>query len=234
MTAAIQSLMAALLAIAALSGGSAAAEDHNVLTPQEKSAGWRLLFDGKTLNGWREFKKTSIGPGWTVRDGELTLSDPAAADDIITLDRYANFDLQFDWKISARGNSGVYYHVIEAGDHGYESGPEYQLLDNAHGEAPPERAGAVYALYPPSSDAVKPVGEFNHARIIVDHGHVQHWMNGVKVVEYELGSEDFKARVARSKFAKWPDFATASAGYISLQDHHSVVAFRDIKIRPLD
>jgi hypothetical protein len=221
----------AFLPALALSQGEA---PHNTLTAAEKAAGWRLLFDGKTLNGWREFKKTTIGPGWQVADGVLTLAQPDKADDIITSGKYANFDLQFDWKIGQNGNSGVYYHVIEAGDHGYESGPEYQLLDNAHGEPPLQRAGSLFGLYAPSQDVTKPVGEFNHSRLVVDHDHVQHWLNGVKVAEYVLDSPDFKARVAGTKFARWPLFATADTGYISLQDHESVVAFRDIKIKSLD
>jgi hypothetical protein len=226
-------LIIALLSIPALAAPSADAP-HNTLTAAEKAQGWTLLFDGKTLNGWREFKKTTVGPGWQVADGVLTLVQPDKADDIITAGKYADFDLQFDWKISKNGNSGVYYHVIEQGDYGYESGPEYQLLDNAHGEPPLQRAGGLFGLYAPSEDVTKPVGEFNHSRIVVDHGHVQHWLNGVKVAEYQIGSPDFKARVAGTKFARWPLFATADTGYISLQDHHSVVAFRDIKIKRLD
>ena len=221
----------------ALIAGAALASDqqaHNTLTAAEKAFGWRLLFDGKTLNDWREFKKTTIGPGWQVKDGEIALVDPAKADDIITTGKYADFELVFDWKISKNGNSGVYYHVIETGDHGYETGPEYQLLDNAHGEPPAQQAASLFGLYAPSQDVTKPVGEFNHARIVVDHGHVEHWLNGVKVADYQIGSADFKARVARSKFALWPAFAAAETGYISLQDHESVVAFRDIKIKPLN
>ncbi len=223
------------LALALLTVPALAAEpQHNTLTKAEKAHGWTLLFDGKTLNGWREFKKTTVGPGWQVVDGALTLAQPDKADDIITTGKYADFDLQFDWKISKNGNSGVYYHVIEEGEKGYQSGPEYQLLDNAHGERPLEQAAGLYGLYAPSQDVTRPVGEFNHSRLVVEHGHVQHWLNGVKVAEYQLNSPDFKARVAGAKFAHWPLFATAAAGYISLQDHESVVAFRDIKIKPLD
>jgi len=227
---------AALGMALALAAGAVLASDHqahNTLTASEKAAGWKLLFDGRTLNGWREFKKTSIEPGWQVKDGVITLVDPAKADDIITTDKYANFDLVFDWKISKNGNSGVYYHVIETGDHGYETGPEYQLLDNAHGEPPLQQAASLFGLYAPSKDVTRPVGTFNHSRLVVDHGHVEHWLNGVKVAEYQIGSADFKARVAGTKFAHWPLFATADTGYISLQDHESVVAFRDIKIKPL-
>ena len=223
-----------ILALGALPAGAQGPQAHNTLSAKEKAAGWKLLFDGRTLNGWREFKKTTVGPGWQVVDGVLTLVAPDKSDDIVTTDKYANFDLVFDWKISALGNSGVYYHVIEEGEHGYQSGPEYQLLDNAHGERPLERAGGLFGLYAPTQDVPKPVGEFNHSEIVVDHGHVQHWLNGVKVAEYQIGSPEFKARVKGTKFEHWPLFATADTGYISLQDHHSVVAFRNIKIKPLD
>ncbi|CAN5390985.1 hypothetical protein BH09PSE2_BH09PSE2_08800 [soil metagenome] len=124
--------------------------------------------------------------------------------------------------------------MLEQGEHGYESGPEYQLLDNAHGEPPPQQAGSLFGLYAPSKDVTKPVGEFNQSRIVVRHGHVEHWMNGAKLVEYELNSPDFKAHVVGTKFAAWPLFATAKTGHIALQDHDAVVAFRDIKIRKLD
>jgi hypothetical protein len=168
-----------------------------------------------------------------VEDGALVCADPKATSDLITTGKYANFDLSFEWRIAPKGNSGVYYHVLEEGEHGYESGPEYQLLDNAHGEPPKEQAGSLFGLYAPSKDVTKPVGQFNTSRIVVDHGHVQHWLNGMKIVEYELNSADFKAQVAGKKFAGWPLFATAPTGYIALQDHGAVVAFRDIKIRPL-
>jgi hypothetical protein len=127
----------------------------------------------------------------------------------------------------------VIYHVIPVGDETYESGPEYQILDNAHGEAPPQQAGSLFALYAPSMDMTKPVGQFNHGRIIVDHGRVQHWLNGMKVVEYDMNSADFKARVAGSKFKRWPQFATGKTGAIALQNHGDAVWFKNIKIKVL-
>jgi hypothetical protein len=225
--------VAALGLALALLAPAAMAQTPNALTAREKAGGWKLLFDGHSLSGWRSFKRPDLAPGWRVEDGVLTL-DPKQASDIITTDKYADFDLTFEWRISRMGNSGVYFHVIEDGAHGYESGPEYQILDNAHGEPPREQAAALFALYPPSTDVTKPVGEFNQARILVDHGHVEHWLNGVKVVEYQIGSPDFNARVAATKFHKWPIFAASPTGYIALQDHGDVVAFRNIKIRPLD
>jgi hypothetical protein len=223
------------LALALLASAATAqpAQAPNTLTAPEKAAGWKLLFDGRTTQGWRSFKSPVLAPGWRVENGILTL-DPKQASDIITTDKYADFDLTFEWRISRMGNSGVYFHVIEEGEHGYETGPEYQILDNAHGEPPREQAAALFALYPPAKDVTRPVGEFNQARILVDHGHVEHWLNGVKVVEYQIGSPDFNARVAASKFHRWPLFATAPTGFIALQDHGDVVAFRNIKIKSLD
>ena len=204
----------------------------NTLTPAEKAAGWKLLFDGKTTAGWRGFKTPAPDAGWRVNDGVLS-PDPKSSHDLVTKGDYENFELTFDWKISPKGNSGVMFHVIPVGEETYESGPEYQLLDNSRGEPPLERAGGLFALVAPSMDMTKPVGEFNHAKIVVDHGKVQHWLNGMMVADYEIGSPDFKARVAASKFTRWPQFATGKTGAIVLQCHGDAVAFRDIKIRVL-
>jgi hypothetical protein len=204
----------------------------NALTSAEKAAGWRLLFDGKGTDGWRGFKTAAPDAGWHVVGGALT-PDPKTSKDIISKDEFTSFELAFDWKISKLGNSGVMYHVVEVGDQTYQSGPEYQILDNAHGEPPPEQAAALFALYAPSADATKPPGQWNAARLVVDHGHVQHWLNGRKVVEYDLGSADFKARVAASKFKSWPQFASSPTGHIALQNHGDEVAFRSLKIRVL-
>ena len=125
------------------------------------------------------------------------------------------------------------FHVTEAGKRTYESGPEYQILDNARGEPALEQAGALYALYPPSRDATRPVGQFNQARLVVDRGKVQHWLNGVRVARYDMNSADFKARVAGSKFKAWPTFAASPSGAIALQNHGDAVAFRNVKIRPI-
>jgi hypothetical protein len=142
--------VAGLACVAALAFAQA---DHgaslNTLTPAEKAAGWKLLFDGHDTKGWRNFMKPGVDAGWVVKDGLLICADPKHTDDIITVDKYADFDMSFEWRISKMGNSGVYYHVIEAGEHGYESGPEYQLLDNAHGEEPKQQAGSLFGLYPP-------------------------------------------------------------------------------------
>ncbi|WP_297693716.1 DUF1080 domain-containing protein [Phenylobacterium sp.] len=218
--------------VLALTFSGAAMAAPNTLTPKEKTAGWRLLFDGRTLAGWRGFKAPAPDPGWRVVDGALG-PDPKTSRDVISKDRFGDFELSFQWKISKLGNSGVMYHVIEAGDETYESGPEYQILDNAHGEEPRQQAASLFALYAPARDMTKPPGEWNQGRIVVRRNHVEHWLNGAKVVEYDLGSPDFKARVAASKFAQWPQFASAASGHIALQNHGDEVWFRDLKIRPL-
>ncbi|MFI4949740.1 MAG: DUF1080 domain-containing protein [Caulobacterales bacterium] len=222
------------LAVAVLASGAfaASAPAPNTLTPAEKAAGWKLLFDGKSTAGWKGFKTAAPDAGWHVVDGALS-PDPKTSKDLVSKADYENFELSFEWKISPKGNSGVMFHVIPVGEETYESGPEYQILDNAHGEPPLQRAGSLFALYAPSMDMTRPVGQFNEARIVVDHGHVQHWMNGTKVVDYVIGSPDFKARVAASKFKQWPQFATGKTGAIALQNHGDAVWFRNIKIRVL-
>ncbi|TAJ70753.1 MAG: DUF1080 domain-containing protein [Phenylobacterium sp.] len=222
-------ILALGLALAVVATSALAAD--NVLTPAEQKAGWKLLFDGKTTAGWRGFKTPEPDAGWTA-SGALS-PDPKTSKDIMTKDSFENFDLSFEWKISPRGNSGVMFHVTEAGDETYQSGPEYQVLDNARGEPPPEQAGGLFALYAPQNAKPKPVGQFNQSRLVVDHGKVEHWLNGVKVAAYDMNSADFKARVAASKFKAWPTFAASPTGHIALQNHGDAVAFRSLKIRPL-
>ena len=219
------------LALAALVSSGAHAAD-NTLTAAEKRAGWTLLFDGRTTKGWHGFKQTGPAPGWHVQDGVLS-PDPKAPGDILTQADYANFELSFDWRISKAGNSGVMFHVIPVGEETYESGPEYQILDNGHGEAPLQQAGALYALVAPAMDMTQPVGAWNTARLIVDHGKVQHWLNGMLVTQYEIGTPEFTALVAASKFRQWPPFATGTTGAIALQNHGADVGFRNLKIRVL-
>ncbi len=224
--------MALGLCLAVIATGALAQPRPNTLTAAEMSAGWKLLFDGRSTAGWRGFKQAEPGPGWKVAGGVLS-PDPKVAHDLVTKAEYENFDITFDWRISPKGNSGVMFHVIPVGDETYESGPEYQILDNARGEPPLERAGGLFALVSPSMDVTRPVGEFNHGRILVDHGKVQHWLNGAMVAEYEIGSPDFKTRVAASKFTRWPQFATGRTGAIVLQCHGDIVGFQNIKIRVL-
>jgi len=218
------------MAIAMIGGAASAAE--NTLTPAEKAAGWKLLFDGRSTEGWRGFKTLEPDAGWTVADGALG-PDPKTSRDIMTKEMFGDFELVFDWKITPKGNSGVMFHVTETGDQTYQSGPEYQVVDNARGEPLAEQAGALYGLYPPTTDATKPVGEFNQSRLVLKGGKGEHWLNGVKVAEYDLNSPEFKAKVAATKFKAWPQFAASDAGHIALQNHGDHVYYRNIKIRPL-
>jgi 3-keto-disaccharide hydrolase len=229
-----------VLTVATLAGAAEAAPP-NQLTAAEQKAGWRLLFDGKTTAGWRGFKKTDFPKGrWVVRDGALAHIATGAGDsqgggDIVTIARFSDFDLRFDWRIAPGGNSGLKYFVTEDRD-----GPiahEYQVLDDArHPDAKVgahRQAGAFYDVLPPAADkTLRPVGEWNESRVLVKGNHVEHWLNGRRVLEYELGSPELRAAIAKSKFKDVPGFGTKTSGHILLQDHGDEVAFRNIKIMP--
>lgn len=207
---------------------------ENTLTAEEKAKGFRLLFDGKTTNGWRGFKQQAAPAGWQAVDGALTRAGTGG--DIMTADKFGSFELQLEWKIAPGGNSGIMFHVSEDAEETYYTGPEFQILDNgAHkdGKDPLTSAGACYALYAPSKDVTRPPGTWNSVRLVVNGRRVQHWLNGTKVVEYDMASADWKQKVAASKFKEWPQFGTFPEGHIVLQDHGDRVAYRNIKIRTL-
>ena len=215
-------------------GSSAGAAGLNTLTPEERAAGWRLLFDGHSTAGWRGWQMDSMPSGWGVRDGALTRVRPAA--DIITREKFKNFELSLEWNVAPGGNSGIFYRASEDETAIYWTAPEMQVLDDAahpDGQSRLTAAGADYGLYPAPAGIVKPAGQWNQARIIVNGNHVEHWLNGVKVVEYELGSPDWEARVKASKFADHPRYGRNAEGYIGLQEHEFRVAYRNIKIRVL-
>lgn len=199
------------------------------------SAGeWRTLFDGRSLDAWRGFKRAEVPAGWQVVDGALTRVGKAG--DLITRDEFDNFELELEWKVPQGGNSGIMYRVTEDGEETYETGPEMQVLDDARhkdGQSRLTAAGSAYGLYPAPAGVVKPAGEWNAVRIVVRGNHVEHWLNGTKVVEYELGSPDWAAKVQASKFSRWPGYGRAASGHIALQDHGDRVAYRNIKIRIL-
>lgn len=213
----------------------------NTLTAAEKAAGWKLLFDGQTLNGWHNFKKEGVKPGWQIKDGTLACVDPHNAGDIVTTEKFAAFELQLDYNISVGGNSGIMFHVTDEGGTAWQTGPEIQLQDNIAGKDG-HKAGWLYALYQPANDvktgkpldATKPPGEWNHLRIVISPDGCLHEMNGVKYFEYTMGSDDFKARVAKSKFGTMPKFAKSGTGWLALQGDHGEVSFRNIKVRPLE
>ena len=195
---------------------------------------WRVLFDGRSLDQWRGYRSDRVPPGWQAVDGALTRV--AAAGDLITRDVFGDFELELEWLVAEGGNSGIMYRVTEESGETYQTGPEMQVLDDARhadGGSRLTAAGAVYGLYPAPAGVVKPAGEWNAARIVVLGSHVEHWLNGVEVASYELGSPDWKARVAESKFRKWPGYGRAGAGHIALQDHGDRVAYRNIRIRTL-
>jgi hypothetical protein len=223
--------MIVLITIMSLATIQVRSEQPNSLTDQEKSAGFKLLFDGKTMDGWRNYKKSEISDGWKVVDGALTRV--ASAGDIITKDQYGAFELLIDYKISPGGNSGVMYHVSEEGKAPWHSGPEIQIQDNKDGKDP-QKAGWLYQLYKSDQDATKPAGEWNQLRIVITPTKCEHYMNGVKYCEYVKGSADWDERVAKSKFAKMPLFGKLTSGHICLQDHGNEVAYRNIKIRVID
>ena len=212
----------------------------NTLTPAEKQAGWKLLFNGQDFTGWRNFKGAGVRPGWKVKDGTMACVDPHDAGDLVTSEQFDSFELELEYNIAVAGNSGIMFHVTDEGEKPWQTGPEIQLEDNKAARDP-QRCGWLYGLYRPPIDpktgkpidSTKPAGEWNHLRIVITKEKCEHIVNGVKYFDYVLGSDDFKARVARSKFGEMPLFAKSGKGALALQGDHGEVAFRNIKIRPV-
>ena len=206
----------------------------NTLSAAEKSAGWRLLFDGATSAGWHLYGGGRV-VGWEIADGALVALAQDDGHDIVTDDEFENFELVVDWKLSARANSGIFYHVVEQGYKViYASGPEYQIIDDDGWPSRLEdwqRTGANYAMHPPLARAAKPVGEWNHTRILVNRGHVEHWLNGAKTADYVMWTPEWEKLVAAGKWKDYPGYGRARKGRIGLQDHGNKVWFRNIKVR---
>jgi hypothetical protein len=196
---------------------------------------WRPLFDGTTLAGWQGHQTPGVVPaGWAVVDGAITRVGEGG--DLVTEAQYANFELEFDWMVTPGGNSGVFYRIDPSVEVTYMSAPEYQVLDDsAHrdGGSRLTSAGAAYGLYESPEGHTKPVGEWNTGRIVVNGTHVEHWLNGTKLLEYELWSPDWEAKVKASKFNEWPPYGRATRGHIGLQDHGDRVAFRNLRLKEL-
>jgi hypothetical protein len=218
----------------------------NTLSAAEKAAGWKLLFDGKTTAGWRGFhSQTFPAQGWVVEDGALKRQaakgqPSSAAGDIITAAEYGNFELALDWKLAPGGNSGLKYLIPEGPGTSHSGvGYEMQILDDERhpdakaGKNGNRTAGSLYDLIAPSEHAAKPIGEWNHARLIVRGRHVEHWLNGKRIVEFEIGSPAMKSLIAESKYKDIKGFGDATSGHILLQDHGDEVSFRNIKLRDL-
>jgi hypothetical protein len=224
---------------------AAACDGVNALTAAEKAAGWQLLFDGKSTSGWHGYNGQAIG-AWTIDDCALKTvgtqsnygSDTRA--DLVTDQQFTSFELTLDWKATTGGNSGLIYGVVEDKkyDTAWKTGPEYQLMDDAGFKQKVEanqKAAANYAMQPPdeSKKVLKPVGQWNTTRLVVNGPHVEHWLNGVKVLEFERWTPEWTALRDAGKWKTEPDYGKAKTGRIALQDHGSVFWFRNIKLRPI-
>ncbi len=220
---------------------SASTAQINQITAEEQADGWKLLFDGTSTKGWKGFNRQDIPAGWQAENGCLMTTGRGGdrGGEIITTDNFEDFDLYLEWAISPGGNSGIFFHVLEGNyPSAYATGPEYQLIDD---EGYPDKleewqmTGADYAMHNADKEKkhLKPVGEFNSSRIRVQDGVVIHWLNGEKIVEYELWTKDWYDRVENSKWKEYPSYGKARKGHIGLQDHGSPVYFRNIKIKDL-
>ena len=228
-----------LLPLLALGGFAlhCAAAELNQLTPDEKAAGWKLIFDGRTTTGWRAYKKTAMpDKGWKVEDGLLKKVAGQKGGDIVTERTFHDFEFAWEWKVAPGGNNGVKYFVTE--ERAGAPGHEYQMIDDLghpDGKLGAKRQTAsFYDVLPPSAEKkLNPPGEWNASRIVVRGNHVEHWLNGAKALEYELGSDAVKAGVAASKFKNAPKFGDKIDGHLMLTDHADECFFRNLKVREL-
>ena len=202
-----------------------------------KKGKWKVLFDGKSTDAWRGFRQDSFpDKTWTVEEKTLRTIVGSESRDIITREKYGDFELKLEWKIAPGGNSGIIYLVSEDFDQTWNTGPEMQVLDDAKhrdGKDPKTSAGALYALIAPVNKVLKPVGHWNKVRIVVRNGHVEHRLNGKKILDYDLGSDQLKQLIATTKFKDFPRFAQNREGYVALQYHGDAVWYRKIRIRSL-
>jgi hypothetical protein len=221
---------------------SVRAEDRNSLSDEERNNGWRLLFNGKSTAGWRGYKTTTVPDSWRVENGSLLARRESgrSAGDLITVEQFADFELVLQWKMTKGNNSGVIYRATEQHDQVWQSGPEYQILDNTmhlDGLNPLASAGACYAVFAPAKDMTRPVGQWNQTRIVAVGKHVEHWLNGDRLLEYDIDSDRWQAHVKTSKFFPTAygqgNWGQAEKGHIGLQDYGGAIEFRNIKIRPL-
>ena len=212
-------------------------QKDNTLSSKEKKEGWVLLFDGTSMNGWRTYKNKE-SEGWDIKNGELYCKEEGVTKraDLITNNKYENYELQIDWKISAKKNSGIIYMVTEENGASYESGPEYQLIDDIGypGKLSDKQlSGSNYDMNAPTAKVSKPAGEYNHTKIVVNKGHVEHWLNGTKVVDYQLWTPEWEQTKANSKWKDVKTYGMSKSGHIALQDHGGGIAFKNIKLKAL-
>jgi hypothetical protein len=209
----------------------------NTLTTAEKKAGWILLFDGKSTSNWRPYKNAE-SDGWEIVNGEIHCKDKDVKHraDLITKEAYSDFELAFDWKMIKAANSGLVYRIDELHGAAHESGSEYQLIDDAgypEKLQPWQHSGADYDMHPPTKIASKPAGQYNHSVIKAKGKHVEHWLNGVKVADYEIGTAEWHALKDKSKWKDIKGWGENSKGNICLQDHGGGIWFKNIKLRKL-
>jgi hypothetical protein len=235
MTVRLISWVAFSVVAAAIAAMAAAGDAATPSAPGQAAAAWQPLLEDSSAKAWRGWKAEDLPAGWHVANGILSKDGPV--DDLVTRAEYGNFELELEWKIGKAGNSGIFYRGTREYDHIYWSAPEYQLLDDANapdGRSPLTAAAAAYAIYPAPAGVVRPFDQWNSTRLVVNGAHVEHWLNGQKVVDYELWSPDWKAKVAAAKFAKYPNYGLAKRGSIGIQgDHPGTLEVRHIRIRPL-
>ena len=232
--------MKSLLLLLAVAMPAFSAPTPNTLTPEEKKENFKLLFDGKSLKGWRTYKEKEPKPGWKVEDDAITLTAKGGGD-LITEGEYGDFDFRCEWKIAEKGNSGIMWHSTE--DHGapYETGPEYQILDSfdkpdhkyPHEIKKGNIAGSFYDIYPGKAEWSKPVGEWNETRIVIKGTRITLYLNGNVTADVDTKSDEFKAAFDKSKFKDWAHFNKEKKGHIVFQDHGDTVAFRNIRLKKL-
>jgi 3-keto-disaccharide hydrolase len=198
--------------------------------------GWITLFDGSSMDAWRGYRQDALPEGWVIEDSAMVMTAPAPGGDIVTREEFDNFELELDYRVPEGGNSGIMFHVTEDHDNPWETGPEMQVLDNAEhpdGAHLKNTAGSNYDVHAPSEDVTNPSGEWNHVRLVVNGPHVEHWLNGVKIVEYDMWTDEWRELVADSKWASHPDYGMRKTGLIDLQGDHTSVSYRNVRIRRL-
>lgn len=227
--------------VLALSVSSAVIAAPNQLSDQEKAGGFTLIFDGKSLEGWKAFRGDAPKEGWHVVDGAITLLK-AGAGDLVSKEEFGDFDLRLEFRIAPQGNSGIMFRVSEDPKFRatHSTGPEYQILDPQafekfdHELQAGNVGGSLYGIIPTKPGFSKPAEQWNNGRILLKENRLQMWINGHQTVDVVLGSDEFKALIAGTKFAKWEGFAAMPKGRFALQDHGQEVSFRTIRVKRLD
>lgn len=205
--------------------------------PAAKAGRWESIFEGESTEKLRGYKRADFpAKGWKVENGVLKAIAKGEVVDLVTKETYENFELELDWKVTAGANSGVMFHVSEEFAEPWNTGPEVQVLDDAlhkDGKNPTTSAGALYALVAPTNKVLRPVGEWNRFRLVVNGKRVRHFLNGTKVLDVKMDSPEVKALIRKSKFAEHPKFNTLSSGHIVIQHHTDEVWYKDIRVRRL-